>query len=340
MPGPQGRCPALHSAAVGQDPRRRWNKGGRSPLSLNSQSPQSTAAGKWGAGEGSVGAPSPAVQSGKPGLREGSIMVHDQGRRGNEQAGNGALTRAPHQRASDPRKPDQPQAQGGQPKAWETLPVAERLEVTRPLCQSSLDLSKAPSIFSERAEDTRRARPSAQVSEMEELPAPRTEALAEAQGNTGRASKPERVRSAGARGPGARPLLGAPEASEGKDSPKWTDYAPSASNLRKHLRLCDPTRTGDAEAWRSTAPKHQRQTPLPRSPVNPESPSLPKCSPAAGPFLPGCHTLCPKNLLKEREEEVYATLFWNNFLRPGSPGSLGSRAGKPNLTESAGWPPD
>ena len=203
LPGPQGRCPALHSAPVGQEPRRQWNKGGQSPLALNSQSPQSpqsTAAGKWGAGEGSVGAPSPAVQSGKPGFREGSIMVHGQGRRGNEQAGNGALTRAPHQRASDPRHPGRPQAQGGQHEAWQTLPVAERLEATRPLFQSSLDLSKAPSIFSERAEDTGRARPSAQVSEIEELPAPRTEALAEAQGNTGRASNPERVRSAGARG--------------------------------------------------------------------------------------------------------------------------------------------
>lgn len=152
-------------------------------------------------------------------------------------SGSCALTRAAHQGVSDPRNPDRPQAQGGQHKAWETLPVAERSEATRPLFQSCLDLSKSPSILSERAEDTRRARPSAQVSEIEELPAPRTDELAQAPANTGRASNPERVHSARARGPGAWPLLGTPEASEGKDSPKWTDYAPSTSDLRKCLRL-------------------------------------------------------------------------------------------------------
>ena len=187
-------------------------------------------------GEGSVGAPSPAVQSGKSGLREGASWSMVKVAEGMNKRVV-ALTRAAHQGVSDRRNPDRPQAQGGQHKAWETLPVAERPEATRPLFQSSLDLSKAPSIFSERAEDTRRARPSAQVSEIKELPAPRTDALAEASGNTGRASNPERVRSAGAREPGARPLLGTPEASEGKDSPKWTDYAPSTSDLHKRLRL-------------------------------------------------------------------------------------------------------
>lgn len=88
LPGPQGRCPVLHSAPVGQDPRRRWNKGDRSPLSPNFQSPQSTAAGKWGAGRGECGCSLPSGTVRKTGAQRGSVTVHGQGRRGNEQAGH------------------------------------------------------------------------------------------------------------------------------------------------------------------------------------------------------------------------------------------------------------
>lgn len=88
--GPQGRCPALHSAPVGQDPRRRWNKGDQSPLSPNSQSLHSTAAIKWRAGKGECGCSLPSSTVRKTGAQRGSIMVHGQGCRGNEQAGSGA----------------------------------------------------------------------------------------------------------------------------------------------------------------------------------------------------------------------------------------------------------
>lgn len=135
LPGPQGRCPVLHSAPVGQDPRRRWNKGDRSPLSPNFQSPQSTAAGKWGAGRGECGCSLPSGTVRKTGAQRGSVTVHGQGRRGNEQAGHVRLTRAAHQGVSDPRNPDRPQAQGGQHKAWETLPV--QLKDLRPPGPSS-----------------------------------------------------------------------------------------------------------------------------------------------------------------------------------------------------------
>lgn len=245
--------------------------------------PPSPQLGKWVAGRGECGCSLPSGTVRKTGAQRGSVTVHGQGRRGNEQAGHVR----PHPSRSpgslrpstlNPTPAREVSTRRGRPSLWLRKIWGHQV---RPLFRVPGPLKIPQHPFGEGRRHSGGAVPNAAPG-LRDPRSCRHLALMSSRRlrQTQRASNPEQVHSARARGPG----LGLSCRHGGfrrEDSPKWTDYAPSTSDLAQvPATLTRPGRPEleSREAWEAPRPKHGGSRP-PQSPVNPKVPiHSPKCS--------------------------------------------------------------